>query len=114
MTYVTVTECWGPMPEHSGMGDQLAGFDQLMRAVGGVAFVIFLVLVAVQYRRRLRDIRRLAESNELLTRQLITALSRLEVYETVRPEMESGQRFPGRSGWRVDSPESGPVGRRGS
>jgi hypothetical protein len=81
------------------MGDQLAGFDEWVRAAGGLAFAVLLVVVAVQYRRRLRDIRKLRESNGLLSRQLAAALERLRVYETLRPELRPRGSVWSGSGW---------------
>ena len=112
VTYCTDRAHLGSLSENSLMGDQWSGIDQALSLVGSIGFIVALVIVAVQYRRRLREIRRLTEANGLLARQLVAALARLDVYETVQPDRQPGERFPGRSGWLADPPGSG--GRHGS
>lgn len=73
------------MPEHFGMGDQLAGFDQILQAIGVLGFLIALIVVAVQYRRRLRDIKRLEGAVTELANNLRAALAKVEVYERMSP-----------------------------
>lgn len=85
MTYVTVTECSGVLPEQFCMGDQLAGFDDVLRIAGSVAFVVVLISAAVQYRRRVRDIRRLEAAVLELASNLRAASAKVEVYERMYP-----------------------------
>lgn len=91
------------MPEHFRMGDQLAGFDQILQAIGGLGFVVALIVVAVQYRRRLRDIKRLEGAVVELANNLRAALAKVEVYERVQP----GGSVVGSDGDGADAPGRG-------
>jgi hypothetical protein len=57
------------------------GFFEILQGIGGLAFVVALVVVAVQYRHRQRDIRRLKDVNELLARELAVAQARIDEME---------------------------------
>ena len=52
--------------------------------IGGLAFVVVLIIVAVLYRRRLREVRQLREVNGMLSRELAAATARVEVLERMQ------------------------------
>lgn len=69
------------------MDDSSALAVQVAQGVGSLLFVVLLMVVAVQYRRRLRQIRRLTEANGALSRELAAAQARID-------EMERWRRTP--------------------
>jgi Tfp pilus assembly protein PilN len=54
---------------------------QVAQGVGSLAFFLLLIVVAIQYRRRLRKIRRLTQTNVLLSQQLAAATARMDEME---------------------------------
>ncbi len=66
------------------MTDADAATFQIAQGLGGILFVVLLVVVAVLYRRRLRQIKRLTETNGMLAQQLAATTARLEEIERWR------------------------------
>lgn len=63
----------------------MAGFDQLLRIAGSVAFVVLLIGAAVQYRRRVREVKRLEAAVLELASNLRAASAKVETYERMYP-----------------------------
>lgn len=83
------------------MTDEDVAFFQVAQGVGSLVFFLLLVIVAVQYRRRPRQIKALTQANGALTQQLAATSVRLD-------EMERWQgRYPPPTTRQVDVTPTG-------
>jgi len=76
---------------------------QVAQGVGSLVFFLLLIVVAIQYRRRLREIRRLTQTNVLLSQQLAAASARMDEMERWQRRSLAEDRYPE----PVDVPRTG-------